>query len=86
MLSRGQLKIGIKYCGGCSPSYDRIAAAEALREKLKLRGELVQYDDPRAELVVVIMGCSTACAEINGVDSSKLVILKNEQDVINFKI
>lgn len=60
------MKIGIKYCGGCSPAFDRIAAAEMIKYKMKSEAEFVSYTDSDADLVLVIMGCSAACAELNG--------------------
>ena len=38
------MRIGVKYCGGCDPGYDRVALARHLRENLADRAELVAPD------------------------------------------
>jgi len=78
------LKTGIKYCGGCNPSYDRIAAAENIKNKLKDRTEFVSFSDPEAEVIFVFMGCSAACAELGGMDMDKVSIICSESDVERF--
>ena len=74
------MKIGIKYCGGCNPSFDRIAAAEKIRERMKHETEYVSYTDPEADLILVMAGCSTACAELKGLDMKKVRILRSSSD------
>jgi len=59
-----KLRIGLKYCGGCTPRYDRVQAVGYLRERLKDRIELVSYEDPDVEGVLVIAGCPTACVDL----------------------
>jgi pyruvate/2-oxoacid:ferredoxin oxidoreductase alpha subunit len=74
------LKIGIKFCGGCNPAFDRIAAAEKIKNKLKDKAEFVSFTDPEAEMILVFMGCSSACAEINGMNMEKVKIINSESD------
>jgi hypothetical protein len=80
------LKIGIKFCGGCNPSFDRVAAAGQLKNKFKDKAEFVSFTDPEAELILVFMGCSAACAEISGMDMEKVIIINSESDADSFML
>ena len=56
------MKVRVKYCGGCNPRYDRKAEVELLRTSFP-EAEFVEKDtEGCVEHVVVICGCSTACA------------------------
>lgn len=73
------MRIGIKYCGGCNPRYDRTALVSRLKQALE--GECVQWVSASVtgepfDFVLVVCGCTAACAqheELNGI-SGKLVI------------
>ncbi|MBN1364708.1 MAG: hypothetical protein JW976_07890 [Syntrophaceae bacterium] len=58
------IKIGIKYCGGCKPEYDRVQTVNSLRENLKDIIKLVSYNDPNAQGILVVAGCPTACVDL----------------------
>lgn len=57
------MKIGIKFCGGCNPKYDRKYAENFLREKLP-KEYLIEYvkDNQIYDYVFIINGCQTQCA------------------------
>jgi hypothetical protein len=55
------MKIGIKYCGGCNPRYDRTAIVTRLEHDLSdVQIGLAGGEKP--DYVVVLCGCSSACA------------------------
>jgi len=55
--------IGIKYCGGCNPRYDRVAAVAAAKEKLGARYEFAWAEaGPLYDHVLVVCGCQVKCA------------------------
>ncbi len=58
---RGSPRLAIKFCGGCNPEVERGTIAQMLRHFL---GADVLWSSPEEEtdLLVVIEGCSTACA------------------------
>lgn len=60
------MKIGIKYCGGCNPRYDRTNVIEQLKKDLP--GSDAFLAEPFADMdyVVVVCGCKSACALIDG--------------------
>ncbi|MCH1983180.1 hypothetical protein MCG98_11445 [Ruminococcus sp. OA3] len=55
--------LGIKYCGGCNPVYDRVAAVNELKESLK---DLeISFTPYRAEedydFCLLVRGCNRDC-------------------------
>jgi hypothetical protein len=62
--SISKVKVGLKYCGGCRPQYDRVRLVASIRERL---GDMIQFvsaDSPEAQVILVVTGCRTACAQI----------------------
>ena len=56
------MKVGIRYCGGCNPRYDRAAMVKRLcgehpEWEADIAREGVHYD-----LLLVIGGCGSCCA------------------------
>lgn len=63
------MKIGIKYCGGCNPRFDR--SQIVLRLKSEFKDLQIQSANTKEtfDLIVVITGCASRCAshsELNG--------------------
>ena len=57
------MKIGIKYCGGCNPRYDRIGEVNKLKAEFREMEFVTASDYPDCDVVIVVCGCSAACAE-----------------------
>jgi len=55
-------KIGIKYCGGCNPTYDRVEMVQEVRSLGKNRFIFHGYDQPGLDGVIVVNGCPRECA------------------------
>ena len=52
----------IKFCGGCNATYDRVAAAQYLKQALSNKIEFFTHEPGvRRDLGVLIMGCSREC-------------------------
>ncbi len=62
--NREPLKIGLKYCGGCKPDYDRVALVEQIRTRLGGKAQLVRPDTDGISLILAVHGCPTACADL----------------------
>lgn len=59
---------GLRYCGGCNPRYDRVAAVERLRAlhpELKL---VPAQPGGHYPAVLVVCGCPAQCADVSGLD------------------
>lgn len=55
-------RIGIKYCGGCNPEYERVEMMERVQFRLSDRFLMVR-DEPDVDLLILVSGCKRACAE-----------------------
>lgn len=56
------MTIGIKYCGGCNPRYDRTAVVARLGRDLP--GAQIGFaGGEKPDYVLVLCGCSSACAQ-----------------------
>jgi hypothetical protein len=78
------MKIGIKYCGGCNPTYDRTDVASRLKEhsgfnhSIELAKQGIIYD-----VIVIICGCICACAghqNLEGIYGK--IFVTSESDII----
>lgn len=56
--------VGIKYCGGCNPSYDRVGLVNRLSErytdKIAIRAIA---NDVKYDAILVVCGCRNCCAD-----------------------
>lgn len=57
-----QKKIGIKYCGGCNPAYDRVELIKQIKLWWKDKCLFFRYDEQNLDGLLVINGCPRACA------------------------
>jgi hypothetical protein len=65
VVNRGILRIGIKYCGGCNPLYDRVATVKKLEQKLRGKAVFVSTDRKEVDLILAVQGCDRACADLS---------------------
>ncbi len=56
-------KIGIKYCGGCNPSYERVEVVRRVQSLLKGRFVFSVDDLQGSDIMVLVSGCPRACAD-----------------------
>lgn len=69
------MKVRVKFCGGCNPRYDRVAAYEVLKEKFDLTNE------DFADYVVVLAGCRVACVKHqNQIALEKKYVIHNQTE------
>jgi len=61
---QGKLKIAVKYCGGCNPNYDRVALVKKIEESLSGKAAFVATDSNSISVVMAVVGCSIACADL----------------------
>ena len=73
-------KIGLKYCGGCSPRYDRVDMVKRIKEELGGTIEFVSPDEPGIEFILAVMGCDTACANLDPFEGKLIRIITSEKD------
>jgi hypothetical protein len=61
-------KIGIKYCGGCNPAYERVKIIDRLQSRLKDQILFLRNDQKGLDVLVLINGCPRSCAIENSND------------------
>jgi len=78
-------RVRIKYCGGCNPQYDRVALVEELQTRLGGTVEWVSTDDvDTIDLVLVVQGCDTACADLSAFDGHEIYPITRPDDAAGF--
>ena len=56
-------QISINFCGGCNPRIDRGLIAAEVASILTEEGYLVFFNQPAADLIIYLSGCTANCAE-----------------------
>jgi transcription antitermination factor NusA-like protein len=78
------IKVGIKYCGGCNPYYDRVALVKRIERRLKGKVTFVSASNDDADLVLAVEGCGTACADLSLFDDNNIRIITHSEDADRF--
>jgi hypothetical protein len=76
--------VGLKYCGGCNPRYDRIALVDDLKGRL---GGGIEWSSPEGgdlDLVLAIEGCETACADLSPFEGTEIRIITCPKEAQGF--
>jgi len=55
-------RVGVRYCGGCNPGYERVETIERVQFRLNDRFLFLRHDDPDIDALVLMSGCPRACA------------------------
>jgi hypothetical protein len=79
-----KLKIGLKYCGGCNPTYDRVALVKKIERRLRKEVEFVSPESEGVDLVLAVQGCSTACADLSAFRGMEIRTITRAEDTENF--
>lgn len=84
MKNNNLIKIGVKFCGGCNPGYDRIGLVEEIREKLAGKAELVSHQEESTSCQLLIAGCKTACVDTTPFREKKLYFITDPGEAKEF--
>lgn len=84
-------KIGIKFCGGCNPQFDRrkvfehiIDSLEKHFAKLSLNADIkCAEENTEYDYLILIGGCGNCCTSYNNSDAKIVFKIRNEEDAIN---
>jgi hypothetical protein len=71
------VKVGLKYCGGCNPEYDRVALVRHIEESLQGRVAFVTPESEGVGLILAVEGCSTACADLSAFQGMDIRVITN---------
>ena len=72
-------KIGIKYCGGCNPKYERVEMIQRLQSMVGEQFLFVRHDQQDLDGLITVNGCLRACAAkgLNQTEVSYHSVVKN---------
>jgi len=74
------MKVGIKYCGGCNPRYDRAAKVSQLKSENPQWDWEYAREESSYDLLVVAGGCTACCASYEQYKADKVVKLRSAED------
>lgn len=76
------MKVGVKYCGGCNPRYERKKLVDRIRQKIGNDFELVLVNEDNVyDFVLIICGCNSCCGNFSHIKTVQgILCLKSEQD------
>lgn len=69
------MKIGIKYCGGCKTTYNRVEYVNKLTNDFPENNFEPVNETAGYDIILVINGCKTACANYETLNAKKKVYL-----------
>lgn len=80
----GKGAIGVRYCGGCNPRYDRVALVQRLRGFFPEQEFVPAQEGVPYPAALVVCGCATRCANVSGlaVPAQSLVYLCGFEDLL----
>ena len=58
-------KIGIRYCGGCNPHYERVEAIRQVQSAVGDRFLFLRHDQQGLDGLIAVNGCPRTCAVKN---------------------
>lgn len=75
------MKVGLKFCGGCNPYYDRGRAVRNLKERFpRYFFEAVQKEGCY-DVVLLICGCTRGCVEYyREAEADRYIVLKDRKE------
>lgn len=79
------MNVGIKYCGGCNPRYDRKKILQMLQEDFDYEFEIAKLDKI-CDVLVVLCGCTNCCTDYKKIKYRyEKIIIKSDKNYNNLK-
>ena len=54
-------RIGIRYCGGCNPRYERVEMIQQVQSRVGNRFLFIRHDQQGLDGLITVNGCPRAC-------------------------
>ena len=77
------MTVGIKYCGGCNPRYDRVAFAAALAAACPEAVCVPARPGETCDKLVVLCGCTARCADHSAVTARYGVLVADHMTTLD---
>lgn len=74
------MEVGIKYCGGCNPRFDRSGWVRKLAAECTGISFEPASKDKFYDILLIISGCPSACASHDELKGREKIFVKSEQD------
>ncbi|MDP3386849.1 MAG: hypothetical protein Q8S24_06415 [Eubacteriales bacterium] len=74
------MNIGIKFCGGCNPRFDRLEFVSQIKKTLTYH-TYRPYLEGTSDLTLVVCGCKRACVNLGIDEASDLVVVDNSSSI-----
>ena len=74
------MKVGLKYCGGCNPAFNRVEFVKHLTASLDSVVEWVSFEDESISCLLIVHGCEIACVNLKGFEDRKVRIFSVSSD------
>ena len=79
-----QIRIGIRYCGGCNSRYDRRAEIAKLQKEFP-EAEFVYDSGTVCYLWLLVCGCASACVSAEGLKRQNVIRISQRRDFLQTK-
>ena len=76
------MNIGIKFCGGCNPRYDRLNLVNRIKE-IAPHHNFKTYTEGFSEVTLVVCGCKRACASLENSGVTQGIIIDDDSTIEN---
>jgi hypothetical protein len=73
--------IGIKYCGGCNPRYNRENLVAELKTALPDTHFVFGEEALKANILIVVSGCASACPTIDENPNQRVLWIREQREV-----
>lgn len=73
--------VGVKFCGGCNPRYDRTACLEEVKRQHSHWDFQYAEEGRRYDLLLVIGGCPSCCASDEAYQFKRLIKVGEEKEL-----
>ncbi len=79
-MEKASVKVGIKYCGGCNPTFDRVQFVKDLTTSLDFLVNWVPFNGEDISCLLIVNGCEIACADPEEFGGEKLRVFSISTD------
>jgi len=76
------MKVGLKYCGGCNPNFDRLSIAKSLLENISEVSFISAFGINDYSTLIVINGCKRACVNLELYGGKNIIHINAEDDLL----
>ena len=75
-----EVTVGVRYCGGCNPRFDRVAGVEALKAACPGAGFHTAEPGKAYDVLLSVGGCTACCADLAGLTGREVVMIRTAGD------